>query len=374
MSGKRRISLNQMTTELVVGFVFIVAMGVLAFFTIILSRDALFGKAKIIRLMDFSQTGALKKGDKILLRGVGIGQIGPAEISPDDPNQVRVKLVLDRPVVFGENYVAEIRSSSVLGGEYLYIETGDTAKPVTGVLTGKPPTDVFGEARRLADNLNEVVTEVKHFTEKLKNPDSTIARLVNDDSLYRSAEDAFGSVKKAGDQLKEEIAGARASFDKAATNIDQAATSVRTAADSVAKTSDNLDGAIADARAGQGTVGKLLTDDQLYTDFSAAVAEVRKVATGLSSDESSVGRLMHDNGALYDSVKTAFNSVGTTMGDAAAVVAEVNKGEGTLGKIIYDETLYRDLRQAVRDLSGAISDYREQAPILTFGSFIFGSL
>ena len=62
------------------------------------------------------------------------------------------------------------------------------------------------------------------------------------------------------------------------------------------------------------------------------------------------------------------------LGEAKEIVDKINKGEGNIAKFINDDKLYKEAMQTLKDVQGAINDFREQAPILTFGSFIFSSL
>ena len=55
------------------------------------------------------------------------------------------------------------------------------------------------------------------------------------------------------------------------------------------------------------------------------------------------------------------------------LVAQVERGEGTLGKIWQDETLYEDIRGMVNQMEKVLEDYREQAPISTLWGAVFSA-
>lgn len=388
MSGKRKASGKQLTMEFVVGLVFIAAMAILGFFTIILGGGAMgFGKATFQREVDFSQVGGMRVGDKVLLRGVQIGQISDLYIPEGTFDNVRAKLTLKQDFLFREGYLIEIRNSSVLGGNFLYVELGDTEKdaiPQDAILQGKTPIDVFAEAGKLVGKLNKSMKDITNFTQGLKKKDSTLGLVMNDRKLYDDAVKAFGALSDAGkkignavDEVKGVVTVAKKTldtYDKTGKKIGTAFDSVRVAATDVSTASNEVKGAIADARKGKGTLGKILTDDKFYTDLQQAAASVRDVAKKATDKKSSIGKLMNDEGAMYASIKKAFDETGSTMKNANEVVTKVNSGVGTIGKLVNDETVWRDLKQTIKDVQGAVDDFREQSPILTFGSFIMGSL
>ncbi len=382
MSGKRKVGMKQITTEFMVGLVFIIAMVLLGFFTIVLTKDAgLWGQEMADVQVELTDVGGLAKGDKVLLRGLEIGKISNAEISPHDPKKIMLTATVKPEYgTFGEGYVAEIKSSSVLGGLYLYLERGDVSKPVQMPLEGKEQVDALSQ-------VGEAARDLRNFTRLLDNKESTLYKLATTRELHDEALAAMKSVQQVGVAAEEvkavrgDIKQALSEFENAGKSISQAGKDVSTAAskvsaagDSVRKWSDNLDGAITDARKGKGTVGALLADDKMANDLKAAITDIRTAVSSLTGEKSSIGKMMRDDGALYTSIKGAFDDVGKTFENANEVVAHVKKGEGTFGKLFMDDTLYKDLRQTIRDVQGAINDFREQAPILTFGSFIFGSL
>ncbi len=393
MSGKRKTSGKQMSMEFVVGLFFTIGITILGVYTIIIGGDA-FTQKKFDRQIDFAQVSGVGVGNNVLLRGVSVGTVSEMYVPEESPDRVRIVIKLKRDYVFHEDYTLEIRNSSVLGGSFIYLELGDTDKPAIGrdeVLQGTVPVDVFAEAGRLVKKLNSTMLDIQSFAKALANGKSTISRLVNEDGLYNDAVTAFQTITDAGKKLGaaiDEMKTIKGSVEKtlatfqaegkkigtAADSVKAAADAVTKTADSITKTSDGIDGVITDARGGKGVVGKLLTDEKMYADFAEAVANVKEIAKKASDGKSSIGKIFNDDGELYASIKGAFDTVDGTFTGAKDIMDKVNKGEGTIGKLVYDETVWRDLKQAIKDIQGAIDDFREQAPILTFGSFIFGSL
>src|SRR5690606_5671901 len=57
---------------------------------------------------------------------------------------------------------------------------------------------------------------------------------------------------------------------------------------------------------------------------------------------------------------SAAKSLEQSLGSLASVLAKVDGGTGTLGLLVNDSTLYRDLQQAVREMRALAADVRER--------------
>ena len=109
------------------------------------------------------------------------------------------------------------------------------------------------------------------------------------------------------------------------TSAGDAFNSVRQAADSATEITGRV-------KAGEGTLGKLITDDELYADTAATMKDLREFSASLRT------------------------------------------GESTLSRLINDESLYIEVEGTFKDVRGAVNDFREQIPLQSFGSFIFRGL
>jgi phospholipid/cholesterol/gamma-HCH transport system substrate-binding protein len=94
---------------------------------------------------------------------------------------------------------------------------------------------------------------------------------------------------------------------------------------------------------GKGFFGVLLNDEETGDNIRRAVAATPP---------------------LLESATRATDEVGT-------LVEGVNRGEGTVGKLFKNDTLFNDTLNAVNTLRAGFEDIREQAPITTFASLLF---
>lgn len=102
---------------------------------------------------------------------------------------------------------------------------------------------------------------------------------------------------------------------------------------------------------GQGTIGKLINDDRLYNDARDVVAELKAA--------------VKDRGLV--------RNLEVTMANLNEISDKINHGEGTLGLLVNDESLYLEVKQMIGDIRATVDDIRETSPIVTFSSIFFGA-
>ena len=149
-------------------------------------------------------------------------------------------------------------------------------------------------------------------------------------------------------------------------------------------TAAKLDAVTSNIQAGQGTLGKLVASDELYTKVNATVGNLNDVIGAVHDEKGTIGKLVYDpsaydeikglaaNGnALLSDVRAGKGSLGklatddtlfTNLRDASANVrdatAKMNSNEGTMGKFFSDPALYDNMTGLTGDLRGLIGDFR----------------
>jgi len=134
--------------------------------------------------------------------------------------------------------------------------------------------------------------------------------------------------------------------------IQQIAVNVRIISDGIAK--------------GEGTIGKLVKDDDIYNQLQEVVANLQTITDGLAKGEGTMGRLLSEDDQLYQDLAATIASI-RGISEATA------RGEGTVGRLLSDEALYLEIEALLREGRAAIDDMRETSPITTFTSIFFGA-
>jgi phospholipid/cholesterol/gamma-HCH transport system substrate-binding protein len=107
-----------------------------------------------------------------------------------------------------------------------------------------------------------------------------------------------------------------------------------------------VDGIVSQVEAGKGTIGMLLVDDTIAKKMTSIVTEAEKLVvtlnTAAKSDKNSVGKLLNDNGAMYDDIHASITKIN-------GLIDDVQKGDGSLGKFVKDPALYDDAIKTIAD-------------------------
>lgn len=179
--------------EFIVGVVFIFAMSVLGYFTIV--RGDLLDKREYYSCtVIFDDVEGLTVGTKVLINGVESGTVTSIDLMPD--SMVIVTLRLYRYFTLYENYKIVLKNQSTLGGKVITVNPGNAESEgrlyeVVGSmkdLHGHSISDPLAKISELIDenrdNIKVAITNLKEFSEKINKGEGTIAKLVNEDTLH----------------------------------------------------------------------------------------------------------------------------------------------------------------------------------------------
>ena len=103
-----------------------------------------------------------------------------------------------------------------------------------------------------------------------------------------------------------------------------------------------LSGLIHDVRQGRGTIGKLVTDDQLYAELRRFAATANDVTRGIQQGRGTVGRLLND--------PKAAEALEASLKNLEAMTRHINSGQGSLGRLLKDDAFSRSLTAATSNM------------------------
>lgn len=123
---------------------------------------------------------------------------------------------------------------------------------------------------------------------------------------------------------------------------------------------NNLDGAVAETKetmkrlqatidkinSGQGSAGKLVNDPKLYDSLAKTAASLEAISSDIRAGKGSAGKIVNDD-ALYNETRTAVADLRKITEDFRAITADLRAGKGTLGKLLTDDKMYEDTRTAL---------------------------
>lgn len=127
----------------------------------------------------------------------------------------------------------------------------------------------------------------------------------------------------------------------------RAAAALSDMTDQAAQGITEITGLVHDIRGGRGTVGKLMTDEQLYTELQRFVGTANGLTDGLKQGRGSLGKLLNDPATA--------NALEASLKNVEALTRSLNAGEGSLGKLLKDDALSRSLTSATTSLESLMT-------------------
>jgi phospholipid/cholesterol/gamma-HCH transport system substrate-binding protein len=131
---------------------------------------------------------------------------------------------------------------------------------------------------------------------------------------------------------------------------------------------------------GEGSVGKLINDDTFYNKAVSAVdnlnkstsdlkplfedarltlGEAKKTMVGINQGEGSLGKLLHDE-SLYTQTASAMTNLNQ-------ILVKINQGQGSVGKLVNDEAFFNNAKMTLQKVEKATEGLEDSGPLSVLG-------
>ncbi len=199
--------------EFIVGLVFIVAMIVLGYFTI-LRGELLEQREYFSSSIIFTDVEGLIVGNKILINGVNSGTVDKIDLMDDA--RVLVSVSLYRKLNLYENYKITLKSQSALGGKVIAIYPGCAdldgesfsrvvnTENLQGYTIGDPLTKLSEIIDENRENIAAALGNVREFTDKVNRGKGTLGKLVNEDTIHADTGKLLNELRDAVEDAREQ--------------------------------------------------------------------------------------------------------------------------------------------------------------------------
>ena len=252
---------------------------------------------------DFQTIGQLKAGDPVKMAGVPIGTVRDFDFVED---KVRVTMKIQSGRKVKTDAVARIASAGLVGQNYISLNIGEATAPAFedgGVIQ----TEEMPDINAIMKKLDNVAGGIENLTKSFSGD---------------SIQNVLGPLT---DFLKQNNPKITAILG-------------------------DLQGVTADLRQGKGTMGKFISDDALYTEAVETLSGLKQTTTDaktlLTDAKSSLANIT----GTFDEAKGIFGDLKLTLEGARKTVDQVNSGQGTLGMLLHDASLYTNSTAAMVNL------------------------
>lgn len=301
----------KISRELKVGFIFIAAVGVFIWGANFLKGTDVLSKKRLLYAV-YDKIDGLEKADRVLVNGLNVGQVNNLNFYPGT-SRIVAELYIKNSIEVPANSTARIHATDLLGSKAVEIVLGnDTAFAQSG------DTLKSQMENSLRDQVNEQVEPLKK---------KAVALINSVDSVMMVIQSIFNENTR--DALTSSIQNIHltlSNLESATSNIDNMVESEKSRISSIIS---NLDSISYNLEANNQNINTILSN---FANLSDSLVEA------------DIPQTVRDAGVAINNLKT--------------LSEKINSGEGTLGQLFTNDSLYIQLEQSTTNLSKLLEDIR----------------
>ena len=254
----------------------------------------------------YQNVDGLVSSNPVFMNGYRIGIVNSIDFMPDKSGNLVVTLLIDKDVFVSRNSVAKIFSSDLIGTKAMRIDLGDAVQPLNDEDTIKAELEFS-----LAQQVGKQVVPIKDKTERLIVTIDSLASMLHglfDPGTKNNLREGIGHFNKTLGSIDELVSSDRSKLGIMLGNLSSITTNLKDNNDQINNILDNL---------------STVSDSLAATHFVSTIAK---------ADE--------------------------TLAQMSQVMEKINKGQGTLGQLVNNDSLYQHLDQSAHDLDELLKDLK----------------
>ncbi len=278
----------------------------------------------------FSEVGLIRSGNAVKFRGVGIGRVRSISVDPDG-ERVRLELRIRTDVQLPEDAVVVLSPESMFGDWQAEIHPPDRFPGVRYTYPEEDDTDVL-PGYALPD-----VTQLTAAADRISEHVEVLAERVGIAFSEETAENIaslIGNVEDVTERLSELVSQQATSFSDVTEDLSAATREIGAAASEARRTFE--------------AVNVLVRRD----DLGATLEDLASIAGHLRSFSAELA-------GTNDEIRHMASQADSTFTRASRLMARIEEGEGSLGRLLRDPTVAGELEGTLEELQLLLADIRE---------------
>ncbi|MEM1328777.1 MAG: MlaD family protein [Bacteroidota bacterium] len=316
-----------MSNEIKIGLLSIITIALLLWGYKFVEGQNILKKTKILHA-EYDNAAGLTAGTTVMRSGFQVGVVTNVYLNPENLRTVIVEFDVDPNLPIPKDAVAAIATVDFLGEKNIQLlfdgpcQAGNCAESGDYLLPGS----------------KGVLASMVGSTEEVKSYVDVVSEGVGQvlDSLGQAAgneDSAVGKVLSDVDDILQNL--------KVTTNSLNAL---------IARNSREIDNIVADM-------------NTLSTSIASRDTQIRSIITNADEVMQKLAALELDNtlkstDAAIDQLNTTLTTANAAAGDLKLMMAQLNEGEGTLGQLLKNDQLYRNMDEAINNLDLLVEDFR----------------
>ncbi len=315
----------KVSNEVRTGIIVAAALGVAWWGISFLKGNDIFSNKKKLYVV-YSDVGGLAPSNPVALNGMKIGSVKNIELMKDSAQSILVTLFVSNKVRIPKNSVAQIGTPDLLSSRTVTILKGNST-----AMADDGDTLFADVEKSLKDAVNAEVGPIKEKAESiLSSFDSvlTVVRTVFDENTKTNLKNSFESISNSLNSL-------------------------------------------------QNVTASLDTEMSRKGSLQTTLKNLASITSNIQNNNDKIKEILDNFAAISDTLakaKLAQTLMNTqkTLQQTADLFSKINKGEGTLGQLANNDSLYRNLNSTAYDLDQLMKDFKEHPKRYVHFSLIGG--
>lgn len=248
----------------------------------------------------YDQVGGIQPASHVMIYGVKVGTVTNVTLNEDPTKGVEVELTLDNQYQIPVDSKAKIFSDGLMGGKAVEIIYGSSTEmiPNEGTIQTTKSTDLMEMASAEMEGLLAKVTVIMdNLTQTLDNINNLMAQ--NTENITSIVSNVDGLTGNANAMLAKE----RVHLEEALESLSKFSKSLGDNSEQVESIIGNLD-----------TFSTQLAQSNIVAEVEGAVTKLNEVLAAVNDKEGSVGKLLSDD-ELYENLTSASENLSVLLSD-----------------------------------------------------------
>jgi len=302
----------KITKETKIGIIFLVAAGLLFWGYNFLKGKDVFTKERVFYARYYDVSG-LDKADPIFINGLRAGLVRSLHFEDNNSGRIIVELQVTQDFPLAKNTIAKIISTDLMGTKAISLALGNSPD----ILVNGDTIETMIEST-LQEQMEKTLGPIKNKAEEL---------LVDIEDIVVNLQSILSS------ETSENIKQSLSHLEKSLINVESV--------------TDNLDNIVTSER---GKIKRILENAESIT-------------RNLEQNNEHLTAILVNFHEISDSIATAdiastINNANNAMADFSSIMQKINMGEGSMGMLINNDTLYLELEKTARDLNLLLEDVK----------------
>ncbi len=328
-----KTALLKLSPEAKVGLFVLVGIILLAYMSLRLGGMK-FGRSEGYDLsVNFDTAAGLDNNASVRVAGVEVGRVKDIALKQ---NKAHVVLEIKKGFKIGKDFTALLTTKGLLGEKYIELVPGSPTAPPLKPGDEITHTRSYADMDKLISTLSDVSTDIKKVSQSLGNVlggpegETTLRNIVK-------------NIEELSFRVNRMVAKNDEQIGRIVKNLDEFTTLMNTEGPTI---TSNLKVAVANLNNALVATSKNLNDmiDENRGNLKEGVENLKLASKSLQQAMDTVNRVTNEIGP---SIKETVTSVGS-------ITRKIDSGQGTLGKMVNDDSLHKNLNKTISGINRII--------------------